>query len=87
LYTNNEEYFDTDFLRTINRQRLDEWQHVALVLDRVFFVLFTISMPCTAFLFLSAQISIDNDFRSNLTNIKLTSIDAKCDLLYKPMLT
>jgi len=44
-------------------------------------------MPCTGLLFVSAHLSIANDFRSNLTNIKIQSIDAKCDLLYKPILT
>jgi len=44
-------------------------------------------MPCTGLLFVSAHLSIENDFRSNLTNIKIQSIDAKCDLLYKPILT
>jgi cytochrome b561 len=74
-------------LKVDNQQRLDEWQHVALVLDRIFFILFTIAMPCTGLLFVSAHLSIENDFRSNLTNIKIQSIDAKCDLLYKPILT
>ena len=70
-----------------NQQRLDEWQQVALVLDRLFFLLFIIAMPCTALLFVSAHLSIGNDFRSNITIVKNESIDAKCDLLYKPMLT
>jgi hypothetical protein len=41
-------------------------------------------MPCTALLFLSANSSVGNNFRINTTIIKN---DAKCDLLYTPMLT
>jgi hypothetical protein len=86
LPINNEYENDSDLLKVDNQQRLDEWQHVALVLDRLFFLLFIIAMPCTALLFVSAHLSITTDFRSNLTNIKLQSVDAKCDLLYKPIL-
>jgi hypothetical protein len=77
----------SDLLKFDNQQRLDEWQQIALVLDRLFFLLFIIAMPCTALLFVSAHLSVANDFRSNLTNVKIQSIDAKCDLLYKPMIT
>src|SRR5689334_20889417 len=87
LRLNNKNEIGCDLLKIDNQQRLDEWQHVALVLDRLFFLLFIIAMPCTALLFLSAHLSIANDFRSNLTNIKIPSADAKCDLLYKPILT
>lgn len=76
-----------NLLKLDNEQRLQEWQLVALVLDRIFFILFIIAMPCTALLFVSAHLSIANDFRSNLTNIKLQTSDARCDLLYKPTLT
>jgi hypothetical protein len=70
-----------------NQQRLDEWQHVALVLDRLFFLLFSVAMPCTALLFVSAHLSHGNNFQSNLTDVKPQIADAKCDLIYKPVLT
>lgn len=76
----------SDFLKIDNQQKLDEWQHIALVVDRLFFILFIIAMPCTALLFVSAHSSIANDFRSNISTFKLPSVDAKCDSLYKPML-
>jgi hypothetical protein len=85
--SNNEYDVGGDLLKYDNQQRLDEWQQVALVLDRIFFLLFIVAMPCTALLFVSAHLSVANDFRSNLTNIKIQSLDAKCDLLYKPSLT
>ena len=87
LRLNNEYEIGSDLLKMDNQQRLDEWQHVALVFDRLFFVFFIIAMPCTALLFVSAHLSVANDFRSNLTNIKLPSVDAKCDLVYTPALT
>lgn len=84
---NNEYEFGSDLLKVDNQQRLDEWQHVALVLDRLFFLFFIIAMPCTALLFASAHLSVANDFRLNTTStIKMQSVDAKCDLLYKPAL-
>ena len=83
----NEYEISGDLLKHDNQQRLDEWQQVALVLDRLFFLLFIIAMPCTALLFVSAHLSIGNDYRSNITNVKNESIDAKCGLLYTPMLT
>ncbi len=84
---NNEYNIGSDILKFDNQQRLDEWQQVALVLDRIFFLLFIIAMPCTALLFVSAHLSIANDFRSNLTNITIPSIDATCDSLNKTVLT
>jgi hypothetical protein len=83
----NEYEVGSELLKLDNQQRLDEWQHVALVLDRLFFLLFIIAMPCTALLFLSAHSSIGNNFLSNITNITEQIEDAKCDLIYKPMLT
>ena len=77
----------SELLKHDNQQRLDEWQHVALVLDRLFFLLFIVAMPCTALLFVSAHLSVGNNFRSNLTNVKISMADAKCDLLYTPSLT
>jgi hypothetical protein len=44
-------------------------------------------MPCTALLFLSAHSSMGNNFFSNLTNITEQPADAKCDEMYKPMIT
>jgi hypothetical protein len=85
LNIHNEYEFGNDLLKIDNQQRLDEWQHVALVLDRLFFLLFIIAMPCTALLFLSAHSSIGNNFRSNLTNIKAQTEDAKCHM-YPPAL-
>lgn len=85
--TSNEYDVGSDLLKFDNQQRLDEWQQIALVLDRLFFLLFIIAMPCTALLFVSAHLSAANDFRSNITHVKSQSVDAKCDLLYKPMLT
>ena len=66
-----------------NQRRLHEWQQMALILDRLFFLIFIVAMPCTALLFLSAHLSIANDFRSNLTNVKMSSVDAQCNLFYK----
>jgi hypothetical protein len=83
----NEYEVGSESLKIDNQQRLDEWQHVALVLDRLFFLLFIIAMPCTALLFLSAHSSIGNNFHSNLTNIKPPIADAKCDLINKTALT
>jgi hypothetical protein len=85
LSSNNE--YEDDFFKIHNQQRLDEWQQVALVLDRLFFLFFIIAMPCTALLFVSAHLSVANDFRSNLTNIKIPPADAKCESLYQPILT
>lgn len=86
--SNSHEYdIGSDLLKHDNQQRLDEWQQVALVLDRLFFLLFIIAMPCTALLFVWAHLSIGNDYRSNITVANNESIDAHCDLLYKPMLT
>ncbi|CAF2317363.1 unnamed protein product [Rotaria sp. Silwood2] len=82
----NEHEIGNDLLKIDNQQRLHEWQQIALVLDRLFFLLFIVAMPCTTLLFVSAHLSIANDFRSNLTNIKIHSVDAKCDLIYKPIL-
>ncbi|CAF3132299.1 unnamed protein product [Rotaria socialis] len=87
LQSHNEYDMDNHFLKIDNQQRLHEWQLVALVLDRIFFILFIIAMPCTALLFVSAHLSVANDLRSNLTTTKLPTVDAKCDLLYKPMIT
>ncbi|CAF5207142.1 unnamed protein product, partial [Rotaria magnacalcarata] len=87
LQLHNEYDMENNFLKIDNQQRLHEWQLVALLLDRLFFIVFTIAMPCTALLFVSAHWSIANDFRSNLTTTKLPTIDAKCNLLYKPMIT
>jgi cytochrome b561 len=82
----NDDEVDIELTKFNNQQRLDEWQHVALVLDRIFFLLFTIAMPCTALLFVSTHSSIGNSFRSNLTNTTLPKDDAKCDVLYTPAL-
>ncbi|CAF4578015.1 unnamed protein product [Rotaria sp. Silwood1] len=87
LNSHNEYDVCNEFLKIDNRKRLDEWQHVALVLDRLFFILFSIAMPCTALLFVFPHSSIGNNFRSNLTNIKTQIADAKCDLKYTPMIT
>jgi hypothetical protein len=81
LCINDANQLGSDLLKVDNQERLDEWQHVALVVDRLFFILFIIAMPCTALLFVSAHLSIANDFRSNLTVIDMPSIDAKCDSL------
>ena len=78
---------EDDLSKGDNEQHLHEWQQFALVLDRLFFLVFVIAMPCTALLFVSAHSSVSNGFRSNLTNIEERSIDAKCDLNYKPILT
>ncbi|CAF4557804.1 unnamed protein product [Rotaria sp. Silwood1] len=86
LQLHNEQEIGNDLLKIDNQQRLHEWQQIALVLDRLFFLLFIVAMPCTTLLFVSAHLSIANDFRSNLTNIKTHAADAKCDLIYKPML-
>ena len=80
----NKEYYLSE---NTNQQNLDDWQQVALIIDRLFFLLFIIAMPCTTLLLLSAHLSSTRDFRFNSTHIKLPSVDAKCDLLYKPMLT
>ena len=80
----NEHELGSDLLKIDNQQRLDEWQHVALVVDRLFFILFIIAMPCTTLLFLNAHLSIANNFRSNLTTTKAEPLDAKCESLYKP---
>ncbi|CAF4299648.1 unnamed protein product, partial [Rotaria socialis] len=87
LSTSNEHDTINDRLKIDNRQRLDDWQHVALVLDRVFFLLFVIAMPCTALLFIFPHSSVGNNLRSNLTDTKAQIADAKCHLLYKPTLT
>ncbi|CAF0969813.1 unnamed protein product [Rotaria sordida] len=79
LNFHNEYDVGNEFLKLEYRQRLDEWQHVALVLDRLFFILFIIAMPCTALLFIFPYSSIGNNFRSNLTNITSQMADAKCD--------
>ncbi|CAF0801898.1 unnamed protein product [Adineta steineri] len=88
-YIKNEYDPDNDLLNINNQQRLDEWQQVALVLDRLFFLIFIVAMPCTALLFVSAHLSVtkvSNDFRSNLTNMKVESVDAKCHLTYEPII-
>ncbi|UJR25429.1 hypothetical protein I4U23_006776 [Adineta vaga] len=88
LFRSNIDYeIDNDLLQIDNKQRLDEWQQVALVLDRLFFLLFVLTMPCTALFFLAAHLSVVNDFHSNLTKIKFHPADAKCYLNYAPMLT
>lgn len=74
-------------LKTENKQRLDEWQQVAIVLDRLFFLFFVSAMPCTALFFLSAHFSDVNTFGSNSSKIKIDTADAKCYLHYQPMLT
>lgn len=79
----NESETGTDLTKFDNQRRLDEWQHVALVLDRLFFILFSIAMPCTALIFVSAHASAKHGVYSNFTNFK---IDAKCDH-YPPKLT
>ncbi|CAF0789740.1 unnamed protein product [Adineta ricciae] len=66
----------TDLSKFDNQRRLDEWQHVALVLDRMFFILFSIAMPCTALIFISAHTATRNNFHGNFSNFKM---DAKCD--------
>lgn len=88
LPLSNINQYDTgnELLKIVNQQRLDEWQHVALVLDRIFFLLFTLAMPCTALLFLFPQSSIGDSLRLNLSNTTAHMADAKCDLTYKPML-
>jgi hypothetical protein len=78
--------YDNESSTTNNQQRLDEWQHVALVLDRLFFLLFVVAMPCTALLFVKAHSSIGNNFHTNFSSIKAQTADAKCDLIYKPIL-
>ncbi|CAF1124864.1 unnamed protein product [Rotaria sordida] len=83
----NECEIGNDVLKIDNQQRLQEWQQVALVLDRLFFLLFVIAMPGTALLLVSAHLSSENNFRSNLTNINLNTTDAQCDSIYKPILT
>lgn len=87
LNSSNEHDISNELLKVNNQERLDEWQHVALVLDRLFFLLFIVAMPCTALLFVSSDSSFGNNFRTNLTNIKTHVEDAKCGLRYKPMLT
>ena len=84
--THNEYKADDESLKTDNQQRLDEWRHVALVLDRLFFLLFIVAMPCTALLFISARSSVGDSFDLNLTNIKVPRADAQCDLKYTPIL-
>lgn len=83
----NENEVEHNMIKIDNQKRLHEWQQIALVLDRLFFLLFVIAMPCTSLLFVSAHLSMANDFRSNLTTVRLPTADAKCDLLYKPMLS
>ncbi|CAF0731258.1 unnamed protein product [Adineta steineri] len=78
----NEYETGNDLSKFDNQQRLDEWQHVALVLDRLFFILFIIAMSCTALLFVSAHSPVGNNYRTNFTIIKT---DAKCDH-YQPKL-
>jgi hypothetical protein len=87
LYLNDEYAIQYDLPESDSQKNLEDWQQIALILDRLFFILFIIAMPCTTLLLLSAHLSIANDFRLNSTNIRLPSIDAKCDLMYKPMLT
>jgi len=78
---------ESEMVKADNQKRLDEWQRVALVLDRVFFILFIIAMPCTALLLVFAHTSIRNNYRANLTKIEIPTADAICDRLYKPMIT
>ena len=83
----NEHEAGSDLLKIDNQQRLDEWQHVAIVIDRLFFLLFIIAMPCTVLLLVSAHSSVVDNFRATYRNITTPSVDAKCDLRYKPLIT
>lgn len=87
LHSPNENELTSDFTRIDNQERLDEWQHVALVLDRLFFLGFIIAMPCTALLFVRAHLSGGNNILFNLTNTKDQFADAKCNEKYQPILT
>ncbi|CAF0903222.1 unnamed protein product, partial [Didymodactylos carnosus] len=61
------------------KNRLHEWQQIALVLDRLFFLLFIISMPCTCLLFLSTRFAsngIDYTLKYSASRIE----DAKCNM-------
>lgn len=80
LDINCEYEFVGEYSNSNHRQRLDEWQHLALVLDRIFFLVFIVAMPCTALLFISAHLSVGNNFRYNITDLQTQKTDAKCSL-------